>query len=776
MPFSVEDVRVLCHTKYAKRIFGQLNGAEWVLEAPIMPPNPNYAIKMHVTAANVPNSFSHVGDDKRNSRLIIVSKPLELKDYSNSFDTDDYLEIELDTKDGHIANTRDYFESLETLERQINTKIISNARKHPTWSKRAFLPQFRINHKGYPLMYTREVFMKDNSNWPTADRGTPGTEPPELQSPYPGTEDDQIVLDQRQKISKGLQGSYTLYTLPATDLTKIRSQYRFQLPTGPTILTPSEWTVQPAYANYRFGYVPIVLPNKKRWIACVNIIPWGEVSDYTKEKYALADLFANEKDTPVSTNQDHWLILQLCPPDGSNAITAANFAPAHTMASGNVGNVGLHDLTWVISKYFHDTGLITCEEDIYNTPIDGVKAAMWASPSNMDATLAYEYFLRLNNVTDVKRLNQEGQYNMWYNHRKNQLGLYHSVLNADTHLVETKATFTMNVEEGQPYLESNQDKEISKDPLTYRPETNNLPMMCHDHKTILTLLWDGLAGFVQPGLLDKEDYPDFSFLPFMNYEYKVFTEYDTKTPGYSQFNPDDTRLARLIGYTKYQYSPSLNTPHPVISDYKQQYEGDDSTDLKDVYVYKGLGDFTPLQLSEKYLQTYRYVTSAQAPADFTVVRFIKIHTNLNVNAVDVDGSTQKIVSVLPCTTGHEMDSNYLYANLHQSQSYTISDTKIERILFYLKDDDNQPINVFRDWYVDITFSFEEPYPMDMYQGTRNLVDIGTRFTTEGYTYRGFENVTKDMQDEMDRLAGSESKTRRTASILGTKRRHAPGGF
>ena len=132
MPFSIEDVRVLCHTRNASRIHGRLSGAEWVLASPVMPPNPNYKIKMHVTSMQVPNSFEHVGRRQNNDSVIIIRK-WHNETYKNAIENAEFINVVISTKDGHIANVRDYFESLETLEKAINNNIVQSARLKPGW-------------------------------------------------------------------------------------------------------------------------------------------------------------------------------------------------------------------------------------------------------------------------------------------------------------------------------------------------------------------------------------------------------------------------------------------------------------------------------------------------------------------------------------------------------------------------------------------------------------------------------------------------------------------
>ena len=159
MPFSVEDVRVLCHTRNASRIHGRLSGAEWNLASPVMPPNPNYKIKMHVTSMQVPNSFEHVGSRQKNDTVIIIRK-WNNETYKNAIERGDFINVSISTKDGHIANVREYFESLETLEKAVNNNTVQTIRSKPGWSAIPFVPQFRIDKKGYPLFYVRQTFFR----------------------------------------------------------------------------------------------------------------------------------------------------------------------------------------------------------------------------------------------------------------------------------------------------------------------------------------------------------------------------------------------------------------------------------------------------------------------------------------------------------------------------------------------------------------------------------------------------------------------------------------
>jgi hypothetical protein len=66
--------------------------------------------------------------------------------------------------------------------------------------------------------------------------------------------------------------------------------------------------------------------------------------------------------------------------------------------------------------------------------------------------------------------------------------------------------------------------------------------------------------------------------------------------------------------------------------------------------------------------------------------------------------------------------------------------------------------------------------MEFYQGISNLINIGTRYTTEGYTYNDYNTITRDIGDEMDRIVSAETRIRRGNADIGTKRKHGAGGY
>ena len=105
MPFSIEDVRVLCHTRNASRIHGRLSDTEWILSSPVMPQNPNYKIKMHVTSMQVPNSFEHVGRSQNDDSVIIIRK-WHNETYKNAIENGDFINVVISTKQGRAYRQR----------------------------------------------------------------------------------------------------------------------------------------------------------------------------------------------------------------------------------------------------------------------------------------------------------------------------------------------------------------------------------------------------------------------------------------------------------------------------------------------------------------------------------------------------------------------------------------------------------------------------------------------------------------------------------------------
>jgi hypothetical protein len=132
---------------------------------------------------------------------------------------------------------------------------------------------------------------------------------------------------------------------------------------------------------------------------------------------------------------------------------------------------------------------------------------------------------------------------------------------------------------------------------------------------------------------------------------------------------------------------------------------------------------------------------------------------MNIRAIDSYRKDARLVAIMPTVGAAALEYNYLLGSLQGSQTFTLADTKIDRIRFDLTKDNGIPIEIYRDWWADITFSFEEPYNVDFYQEIANLINIGTRFTTEGYKYSDYITITRDIGDEMDRVVSAETRNR-----------------
>ena len=254
----------------------------------------------------------------------------------------------------------------------------------------------------------------------------------------------------------------------------------------------------------------------------------------------------------------------------------------------------------------------------------------------------------------------------------------------------------------------------------------------------------------------------------MDYEYKVVTGYDIaqfpETFNFPSTVSVPVGLADIIGFTRFVHTPDVNAPN---------------TDLALRLTSPNAEPLSPLprtafvqDLTGKWID--HVVT--QAPCDFVGVRFVKVYTNMNINVIYSDGKDARLVAIMPTVGTAVVESNYLLGSLQGSQTFTLADTKIDRIRFDLTDDNGIPIEMFRDWWIDVTFSFEEPYNMDFYQGISNLINIGTRYTTEGYKYDDYSTITRDIGNEMDRIVSAETRNRRGNADIGTKRKHGAGGY
>ena len=74
-----------------------------------------------------------------------------------------------------------------------------------------------------------------------------------------------------------------------------------------------------------------------------------------------------------------------------------------------------------------------------------------------------------------------------------------------------------------------------------------------------------------------------------------------------------------------------------------------------------------------------------------------MYTNMNIHSIDSDGNDARLVAIMPTVGTPALESNYLLCSLQGSQTFTLADTKIERIRFDLTDDNGVPIEMYRDW-------------------------------------------------------------------------------
>jgi hypothetical protein len=752
MPFSVEDVRVLCHTRNASRIHGRLSGAEWVLASPVMPPNPNYKIKMHVTSMQVPNSFEHVGRRQNNDSVVIIRK-WNNESYKNAMERGDYIKVEISTKDGHIANVRDYFESLETLEKAVNNNIVQTARAKPGWSSLPFVPQFRIDKKGYPLFYARQTFLGDastrqNSKFDPDDEFEMPVDDgmQSLQNIVPGSNvegDDswvyftKAVTTSFPKINWHTE-PFFLFNIARTGQGfgfVIRGKHIVGKKEAYYLKNEKKLIYEPEREN---GYYPIEDDSYYMVVAMVQgdtgMNPVPEFNNHLREipedrpgaVLQPGDLriiqLPFRSPTVLEHSEQNMKPFSKMYIVGPTLLNALNPDPMEGMDEHD--EVDINELgEWHIFGY---SGL-EAHQGLDQAPHHHVKRGvfdLWDPPSG--ATLLFDDGFKT-------------WYYRWAAH------LYNSVTGPGTVLAQYKKFL---------YLEPSTQQVVETNPqYARRVNGKNEPF----------------TGTTQP-FTPLHVYPrtQFGETPYMDYEYKIVTGYDTihdpETFTFDSSSSVSTGLADIIGFTRFAYTPGVNVPN---TDLVLRLESPDAEPLSPLPRTGFVQD-----LDGKWAD--HVVT--QAPCDFSGVRFIKVYTNMNINAIDSNGKDARLVAIMPTVGTAALESNYLLGSLQGSQTFTLGDTKIDRIRFDLTDDNGVPIEMYRDWWVDVTFSFEEPYNMDFYQGISKLINIGTRYTTEGYKYNDYSTITRDIGDEMDRIVSAETRNRRGNADIGTKRKHGAGGY
>lgn len=731
MPFAVDDLRVLCHTRNASRTYGQLSGAEWVLKAPVMPPNPSYKIKAHVTSMQIPNSFEHVGPRQMNDTLVVIKRHLDTGDtWEKAVARGDYVKVILETRDGHIANVRDYFESLTTLERGVNNGLVAAHKQKTSWKGTSFVPQMRIDKKGYPVMWAREMYL--------------GTETEKVERGL-DIDDNEPVSDQMEVAFDSIRTPYDLrgggtvkWRTGRTAGAETDSPF-FLLEYGPrTINKPGGigFIVKGEFIDKRLK--ALFFPN---WERGFNRDAVGVYEDIEDDDYYACIAHPNAQD-----------FIPVLDESNTNTRPPESFGmPRLWKIPKNISSTELqfHDYFFVLGL---DGVLIpTANFTIHSrgtdnqrpTEVKDTDPALHLGGGFGDAdgdakdTLLGELFFR--DPVHGERIKRF--------YFQEFLALYNSVLR-----------------EGLAGCRFNEKDEGAQT----REKLELLPPTRNGSGDPVVYVYPRTAYAGGRDAMKQGEFSDKGIREQLTVEYKVLTQFDIiHNPAMARvFGERDVGLAQLIGYTRFVYTPPVNVPANVNEPPQSDGKLVDASDVS----------FMPTGVATGAKSGWSDGVVAQAPTDFSGIRYIKVFTSMNVSAVDQDLNTAKLIAICPTVGGNAVESNYMVGSLQQSQTFTLSDSKIDRIRFDLTDDFNRPVEMWRDWWVDVTFSFEEPYSVDHYQGISNLVNIGTRFTTEGYDFDSYSTVTRDVGDELDRLAGAEQRNRRRNADLGTKRKHGPGGY
>lgn len=748
MPFSVEDKRVLCHTRNASRIHGVLSGAEWVLSSPVMPPNPNYKIKMHVTSMQIPNSFEHVGSRQNNDTLYIIRK-WNSESVAEAVKRGSYLKVTITTKDGHIANVRDYFESLGTLEKAINNEIVGVSTTKTGFISTRFVPQFRIDKKGYPLQWVREIYKGDYKS--------------RIDVKFDEDDGSEVLVNDGLVNIPNIRQASELEDLDVWCFIRHNSGVNGNLIHAhkePFFVFYGDNGKMPLDKVHGFGFV----------------LKGSEIGGILKSRKAFftehVDYNPKKSTGFYDIDPDSYYAIVACPASENTPIPEFDNR-LDTFKSGEsflkAGDIRLLELPWrpptaleiqqrlmdagsrafmvgsaIISALDTDNESFSEEDqgDMTTDANDRVYIFGFHTetlPKDQDQAPHKHCFRKGELTNSVWETDFPEFFRIWY--FRWAVHLYDSTLVPGTALanyttinVVTDPTKPAETEEFTGYLTRENFK-------------NNA-------------FTDGSSTFAPDNVYPRSQFGD---TPYMAYEYKLITEYDINTTPESTISQFQGKLAEMIGYTRLVYTAGVNVPY---------------TDIQNMLNDPTLEPLSPMprNASTGVNSQWTGFVVAQAPCDFSGVRFIKMYTNMNVSAIDADGKDSRLIAIMPTVGSAALESNYLIGSLQGSQTFTLADTKIDRIRFDLTDDNNIPIEMYRDWWVDVTFSFEEPYSVDFYQGISKLINLGTRFTTEGYKYDDYSTITRDVGDEMDRLNSAETRNRRNNSDMGTKRKHGHGGY
>lgn len=205
-------------------------------------------------------------------------------------------------------------------------------------------------------------------------------------------------------------------------------------------------------------------------------------------------------------------------------------------------------------------------------------------------------------------------------------------------------------------------------------------------------------------------------------------------------------------YDTVPFGYDFNDPHSVVKDDRKNL----STVFQD---YPGDDIFSPAEkLSMQYVA--RGVSRFPMPLDKVGTKYIKVMTNLGCMCVDpITKDDRNIITVIPVTEPFNSNSSSrdMTSELHSQTFTTLSQTQIETIELYLRDENDMPLSPNADWMAELLVVQEEPEKLDVYRGTGGYVEPALNLSAGDPG--SYQKLNKEIQKEHWNTMYLESEAR-----------------
>ncbi|AET84776.1 hypothetical protein TVWG_00011 [Tetraselmis viridis virus N1] len=240
---------------------------------------------------------------------------------------------------------------------------------------------------------------------------------------------------------------------------------------------------------------------------------------------------------------------------------------------------------------------------------------------------------------------------------------------------------------------------------------------------------------------------------------------------------EDTEIM-TFRFVDWENTPELPTPDPedpqVLEGFKIMTYSD-WVQAGKKYVTQadfGLSGILGLDAKDPGIIEDGEVLTVDDDPNLTGTQFIKLMTNLNINNIDPNTlAYTRLMGVIPVTDNEDESSVvYMAGGIQNPQYQTIGDPELKIVEIELRDDNDVPLAVGDDWYVELSILFEEEEKTDVYRGLSALT--GPAANVDRYDGAGYARLGSEMtlRKRLSETRDEETMHRDDHRPSGTRRR------